>query len=265
MNQAFQDIEEVHVIGQYNEQAAAIFQIVNGENFLSQGGIERVDFMIGDIDIENKKVLDFGCGLAGPALHLVKKHKAIVHGVDVDPELIEKAEQNAKKHNVEDRLTFTLINSNKLPFADCSFDIILSKEAIVHVKNKQQLFEELFRVLKPGGNIIILDWFKQENDVSIDLKQTLELDKLTMHYTDIDKYANLLRSVGFSDASAKNCSEYYLNDIKKDCINLKAGHGQKIKEIFGDKVYAECLITWQAHVNILETKEVQTFLIKAKK
>ena len=45
-----------------------------------------------------------------------------------------------------------------LPFADASFDIVFSKDALLHVPDKDALFAEIFRVLKPGGVFAASDW-----------------------------------------------------------------------------------------------------------
>jgi phosphoethanolamine N-methyltransferase len=256
--------QEQPIIGQYNEELINILGYMNGVNFLSQGGTERIDFMVNGINLSNKKILDVGCGVGGPALYLADRYNAFVYGVDVDPFLVRRAQANGQKAKRPDKVSFHLIEPNKLFFGNNYFDVIFSKEAIVHSKNKFHLFIELYRVLKPGGVIIIMDWFKDSNKESQELKLTLEIDKLVMNYVGIKPYCDLLKSVGFKNVEYIETSDLHLKDTKNDYQRLHT-EKEQFTEKFGQKTFEESLATWKAHIEILERKEVTTFLIKATK
>ena len=80
-------------------------------------------------------------------------------GFDVEAPVIEAAQAarcaNAAWPSV---LDFVQAPPGPLPFADAAFDVVFSKDALLHVPDKDALFAEIFRVLKPGGVFAASDW-----------------------------------------------------------------------------------------------------------
>lgn len=113
-----------------------------------------------------QRVLDLGCGTATLTL-LVKElyPKAEVIGLDGDPEVL----QIAKNKAAEARLAIQLDQglSYELPYPDNTFDRVLSSLLFQHLtrENKIRSLKEVFRVLKSGGELHIVDWGKPQNAV----------------------------------------------------------------------------------------------------
>ena len=92
------------------------------------------------------QVLDNGCGI-GIYLEHLAPHVGSVVGLEYDPE---------RAHQAYDRIPRVVVaTGEELPFLWLTFDVILSHEVLEHVRDDQRAIEEMVRVLKPGGIILL--------------------------------------------------------------------------------------------------------------
>lgn len=102
---------------------------------------------------QGKNVLEIGCGIGTDGLQFAK-NGAVYTGVDLTERAIGTAKIQFNKFNVSG--TFMQANAEKLPFKDNTFDLVYSFGVLHHTPHPQKAFNEVYRVLKPGGKAIIM-------------------------------------------------------------------------------------------------------------
>jgi SAM-dependent methyltransferase len=191
---------------------------------------------------EGEIVLDLGSG-AGFDCFLVANRvgeTGKVIGVDMTPEMLERARKNARKGNYAN-VEFRLGEIENLPVADNAVDIVISNCVINLAPDKRKVFKEAFRVLKPGGRLMISDMvlLKELPDF---IKNSIEayigcLSGAIMR----DEYIGAIKAAGFQEVNIIDETPFPIEcianapKVKAIIENLEIPLG-KIKEVAGSVI-----------------------------
>lgn len=152
-------------------------------------------------------VLDVGCGIGGSSRILAKDYNFEVTGVTISPKQVERATLLTPPHVTA---KFAVDDALSLSFPDASFDVVWSVEAGPHMPDKAKFAQELLRVLKPGGKLVVADW-NQRDDRQIPLNfwekpvMTQLLDQWAHpKFSSIEGFSELLEATGFVDGQVIN-------------------------------------------------------------
>ena len=111
-----------------------------------------------------QNILDVGCGIGGSTLHLAQKFGSTATGITLSPVQASRAKERAVEASLESRVHFEVANALEMPFADNTFDLVWSLESGEHMPDKAKFLQECYRVLKPGGKMILATWCHRETD-----------------------------------------------------------------------------------------------------
>ncbi len=122
---------------------------------------------------EGERILDAGCGVGGSAFYLARNRNASVKGITLSEKQLAYAEKKCKELKLESQVSFSIQDYTNTSFDNDSFDVIWAIESITSATDKQAFATEALRLLKPGGRLIIADYFKS-NDNQVDNHSLLE-------------------------------------------------------------------------------------------
>jgi ubiquinone/menaquinone biosynthesis C-methylase UbiE len=98
-------------------------------------------------------VLDVGSGVGTTACHLARCLGCRVMGVDINPLMVNRARERAKKQRLTDLVEFQEADAMDLPFENDSFNVVITESVTAFPDNKVKAISEYYRVTKPGGFI----------------------------------------------------------------------------------------------------------------
>ncbi len=158
---------------------------------------------------EGDVVLDLGSG-AGVDCFLVSNivgPKGKVIGVDMTPEMVEKARETAWNNNYRN-VEFRLGEIEKLPVDSSSVDVIISNCVINLSTDKPRVFQEAYRVLKPGGTLMVSDMVLLEDLPDYVHNSVEAYVRCVGGAMRKDQYLNAIKQAGFEEISVVGESHY---------------------------------------------------------
>ena len=103
-------------------------------------------------------VLEVGSGSGGPAVYLAAARGCRLTGVDINEHGVRNATALAEARGLSDRVDFRAVDASRpLPFPDGHFDVVVSNDAICHIRAREGVLRDWFRVLQPGGRVLFTD------------------------------------------------------------------------------------------------------------
>ena len=104
-----------------------------------------------------ERVLDLGCGIGGPSRYLAETYGCRVVGLDLTPEFCRVAAMLAERTGLANNVEYRQGDALAMPFAEQSFDVVWSQNVAMNIADRDRLYVEIFRVLKPNGRYAFAD------------------------------------------------------------------------------------------------------------
>lgn len=166
-------------IQQFYDASSGLWEQVWGEHmhhgYYGPAGNEKKDRRQAQIDLieellqwakmhQPQNILDVGCGIGGSSLYLAQKFNAKATGITLSPVQAARAIERAKEIGLSTKTAFRVADAQNMPFADNSFDLVWALESGEHMPDKVKFLQECYRVLQPGGTLIMVTWCHRPTD-----------------------------------------------------------------------------------------------------
>ena len=254
-------------VGEYDPGLQTLLQLLWGDGFLSPGGAAEVACLLEGSDITDCSVLDIGCGLGAVDELLVTRHGArSVLGVDVDPGLLATMAERIARAGLTGRITTLCVTPGSLPIPDGSFDVYFSKDAVVQIPDKASLFADAWRVLRPGGQLIVSDWLRGgSGEYSADMLEYFRLEGIAYNMANMEETTAVLARAGFTGIQAHDRSDWYRDLARRELAALEGELRPVVIERIGRQRADHFVNNWRQLVRVLERGELRPAHLKARK
>ncbi|MFD2046502.1 class I SAM-dependent methyltransferase [Ornithinibacillus salinisoli] len=214
------------------------------------GGLSLTKKILSKEEIQNStKVLDAGCGTGRTSLYISEKYGCCVTGVDNHQTMIKKTRQRCLTHNIT--IDFVHGSTEKLPFDDNVFDIVLS-ESVIAFTDASLTIPEMKRVLTSNGIVLAIEMVL-ENEVSNDEKQEIQDFYRVSQLLTVEDWDSLFQRAGFQNRSILSyplefdqndpdlAPDFLLSDnmdpMYFDILKQHEYLTQKYKEVLGYRIF----------------------------
>ena len=116
-------------------------------------------------------VVDFGCGYGSSAVWLASHIGCHVSGITLSQDQVDEATRLARERHVGHLVQFCRMDFHQTKFAPETFDIVMAIESIAHSTNKPRVLHEAYRLLKPGGRIVVADGYFLKRKAELTTKE----------------------------------------------------------------------------------------------
>lgn len=176
--------------------------------------VKHINSKFGTHIMPDDTVLDFGCGTGTITLRIARNANK-VYGIDVSEGMLSRALLNLKNQRI-DNATFTRITILHEMFKDDYFDVVTSFNVLQYIKNRKELFEEFYKLLKPQGSLIVaVPCFGEASTLSGLFVKFLRFIRIMpkTYFFSVGEFENEIRAAGFTIAesiSLSNLPEKYI-------------------------------------------------------
>lgn len=216
---------------QYSKNGILRYERIFGEDFVSTGGLETTVKYCERLNLnENMKILDVGSGIGGSPFYMNKISGCEVVGIDLSVNMIEIGLEKLEKYNMQEKIRFEVADCTKRTFPDNSFDVIYSRDTILHISDKPALFRNFYKWLKPGGQILITDYCAAEKSTwNNEFSAYVASRGYDLHTP--ANYGKMLEGAGFKNVDAVDETVYWRDILVRERAKME---GEEKEKFLGD-------------------------------
>ncbi|KAM7417573.1 hypothetical protein PAMA_017285 [Pampus argenteus] len=221
---------------QYTNRGILRYEKMFGAGYVSTGGASTTKEFVDLLNLKpGQKVLDVGCGIGGGDFYMAKSFGVEVLGLDLSENMVEIAMERAITEKLPS-VQFEVADATKRMFPDGSFDVIYSRDTILHIDDKLALFKRFHSWLKPGGQLLISDYCCGEKPWTPQFEDYVKQRGYVL-YTP-SQYGKFIEEAGFCNVQAEDRTAQFIKVIQTELQRAEAIKDEFIEEFSEEDYYA---------------------------
>jgi ubiquinone/menaquinone biosynthesis C-methylase UbiE len=202
------------------------------------GGRASTEELVGQLEITpGKHVLDVGCGLGGPARLVAQRFECRVSGIDLTSDYVETGNHLCEWVGLADHVELRQSSALSMPFEDATFDAAYMIHVGMNIDDKEALFAEVSRVLRPGSKFAIYDVMRTaEGELAYPLPWATT--PASNAVAGAERYRQDLQCAGFEILSERNRRDFalaYFSDLRSRAPAIGAPAPLGLHTLMGER------------------------------
>ena len=234
---------------QYTEVGILRYERIFGAGFVSTGGKVTTTEFLSRLNLKpGMRVLDVGCGIGGGDFLMAELYGVEVVGIDLSTNMVNIAKQRAAaKPGLS--VTFEVRDATTTEFEPESFDVVYSRDTLLHIHGKPELFRRFLGWLKPGGQLFISDYsrdFPEVTPENHDLSETFEayVAQRGYHLMTPAAYGDVVKGAGFATAKATDETDLFESSLRRELETTRGSRDAFVSE-FTEEDYDYIMQGWE--------------------
>jgi len=231
---------------QYSRKGILKYEKVFGETFVSAGGKITTEEFCKYLHLKSgENVLDVGCGIGGSGFHMAKNYGVRVHGVDLSSNMISIAVERQKTAEIgSGKVSFEIMDVTTGQCPSDSYDVIYSRDTILHIEDKRALFAKFLKWLKPGGRLLISDYCRGNKVHSDDFRTYVA--QRGYHLLTVADYGKILEDVGFQQVNAQDRTSQFIDILRLELERIR--QDESFLKDFDQADFDDLVDGWKAKI-----------------
>lgn len=230
---------------QYSNKSITRYEKIFGEGYVSTGGQHTTTEFVDKLELQKgQRVLDVGCGIGGGDFYMARQFGVSVVGIDLSTNMVHRALESSMK---ADALTldveFEICDATTKEYPEGSFDVVYSRDTILHIADKHALFAKFFKWLKPGGRVLISDYCRGEQAGTPHFEAYVA--SRGYHLLSPAAYGKVLGDVGFESVEAQDRTEQFVEVLKEELERTLAQEDEFVRETSAQD-FADIVNGWRS-------------------